>query len=128
MADRNEPYLVTVNYGYRDNTIYFHSAQEGKKIDWLRKNPRVCFMIYIDDELVKGENPCRDWSMKYKSMIGYGHAYLIDDPAEKEIGFNVLMSQYTGQKSFIFEEKNLKETAVIKIEIEEISVKQSGYG
>lgn len=125
MANRNEPYLVTVNYGYWDNTIYFHSAPKGKKIDWLRKNPRVCFMIYTDDELVEGENPCRDWSMKYKSVIGSGRATLLKHPAEKIEGLNILMAQYTKNGPFKFSEKNLRDTTVIKIEIEEISGKVS---
>jgi len=127
MADENNPYLVTVNYGYRDNTIYFHSSHEGKKIAWIIKNPHVCFMIYMNDELVTGENPCSDWTMKYKSVIGYGHAYLLDDPAEKEKGLNILMAQYTDQKPCIFDKNNLNKTAVIKIDIEKISAKISGY-
>jgi nitroimidazol reductase NimA-like FMN-containing flavoprotein (pyridoxamine 5'-phosphate oxidase superfamily) len=127
MADGNKPYLVTVSYGYRDNTVYFHSASEGKKIGWLRKNPRVCFMIYTDEALVTGENPCRDWSMKYKSVIGYGKVRFLNNPEEKAEGLNIIMAQYTKNGPFTFSEKNLEETAVIKIEIEEISAKGSGY-
>jgi len=125
MADGNESYLVTINYGYRDNVIYFHSAPEGKKVDWLRKNPHVCFMIYIDDELVTGENPCRDWTMKYKSVIGYGKVSILKDPEEKADGLNIIMAQYTKNGPFEFSEKNLEEIVVIKIEIAEISAKVS---
>ncbi len=41
MSLESEPYLVTVNHFYdRDrNCIYFHCAQEGKKVDILRKTP-----------------------------------------------------------------------------------------
>ena len=114
MADNDEPYLVTVNYRYSGNNIYFHSISEGKRIDWLIKNPKVCFMIYTDYELVDGENPCRDWSMKYKNMIGFEHVFLLGDPAEKEKGLNILMEQYTQSGPFKFSEKNLEETAVLK--------------
>ena len=128
MAYDNEPYLVTVNYGCRDNTIYFHSAPKGKKIDWLRNNPRVCFMIYTNDVMVTGDNPCSDWTMKYKSIIGYGQITILNSPEEKAEGLNILMAQYTENGPFKFVEKNLEETVVIKIEIEEISAKGSHSG
>jgi len=59
-TDGTEPYLVTVNYGYREGCIFFHSAKEGKKMDLIRKNPKVCFQVVVDDELiVKGESRTR---------------------------------------------------------------------
>jgi len=37
VADDNQPYIVPVCFGLKDNTLYFHSAPEGKKIDILKK-------------------------------------------------------------------------------------------
>ena len=86
MTNKDEPYLVTVNYGYKKNCLYFHSAPDGQKIDMIRKNPNVCFMVYTDDQIVSGENPCKDWSVKYRSVIGYGKASILKDPGEKTEG------------------------------------------
>jgi nitroimidazol reductase NimA-like FMN-containing flavoprotein (pyridoxamine 5'-phosphate oxidase superfamily) len=127
MTNKDEPYLVTVNYGYKNNSIYFHSAPDGQKIDMIRKNPKVCFMVYTDDQIVSGENPCRDWSVKYRSVIGYGKATILENPVEKLQGLNILMEHYSKKGSFDFNEKNLEETIVVKIEIEKISGKVSGY-
>jgi hypothetical protein len=127
MAKMDEPYLVTVNYGYMKNCIYFHSAPEGQKIDMIRKNPKVCFMVYTDDKIVPGENPCRDWSMKYRSVVGSGKAIILKNPEEKDEGLNILMDHYSKKGPFEFNEKNLEETIVVKIEIEKISGKVSGY-
>lgn len=127
MAYENEPYMVTVNYGYKSGCIYFHSANEGQKIEMIRNNPNVCFMIIIDDQLVPGEDPCRDWSMKYKSVIGFGQAAILKKKKEKEEGLNILMEHYTNKGPFEFNEKNLEETIVVKIEIKTISGKISGY-
>ena len=33
LSDNNMPYIIPVNYGYKNNCIYIHSASEGKKID-----------------------------------------------------------------------------------------------
>ncbi|CAN5330175.1 hypothetical protein BH09BAC6_BH09BAC6_18700 [soil metagenome] len=38
------PYIVPVNYVYDGQQIISHSAA-GKKIDMMRKNPRVCFQV-----------------------------------------------------------------------------------
>ena len=35
------PYIVPVCFGYRAKTLYFHSAQEGKKIDIIKKNKKL---------------------------------------------------------------------------------------
>ena len=55
-----ETYIVPVNYVYQDNAVYAHSG-EGKKIDMLRANPRVCFQV---DEI--------DNMFKWKSVILWG--------------------------------------------------------
>lgn len=39
-----ETYIVPINYVYRDNAIYAHSGN-GKKIEMMRANPKVCFQV-----------------------------------------------------------------------------------
>jgi len=43
-----ETYIVPINYVYRNDSIYAHSGF-GKKIEMMRKNPKVCFQV---DEIV----------------------------------------------------------------------------
>lgn len=44
-----ETYIAPINYIYRDSAIYAHSGP-GKKIDMMRKTPKVCFQVdEIDD-------------------------------------------------------------------------------
>ena len=45
MMDGDKPYQIPLNYGYKDNQFYIHSAREGKKIDLLRANNLVHFQI-----------------------------------------------------------------------------------
>ena len=49
MSRDNMPYVIPINFGYDDNTIYFHCALEGEKIDILQKNPNVCLLFNIDN-------------------------------------------------------------------------------
>ena len=48
MVEEGEAYVVPLSFGYRFIEgglleLYFHSALEGKKLDILRKNNRICF-------------------------------------------------------------------------------------
>ncbi|MDY0040262.1 MAG: pyridoxamine 5'-phosphate oxidase family protein, partial [Desulforhabdus sp.] len=72
------PYIVPVNFGYRENRLYFHSAPEGRKIDILRQNNQVCFEMETDVEVVRADSPC-NWSTKYRSVIGHGKATFVED-------------------------------------------------
>jgi uncharacterized protein len=126
LADGNEPYLLPMNFGYKDNTIYFHSATEGRKIDILKQNNKVCFQMDIEKELVTSESPC-NWGMKYQSVIGFGKAHIIDDPPEKIKALNIIMSKYSHETSFEYSDEAICNVIVIKVEIDNITGKQSGY-
>jgi len=119
------PYVVPVCFGYRAETIYFHSAREGKKIDIITKNNSVCFEFDIDHELVESEKAC-NWGMKFRSVIGFGKASFIENREEKQEALDMIMQHYT-DKTFLFPEENVNSIVVVKIDIEQISGKKSGY-
>lgn len=72
------PYIVPVNYAYDGNQIISHSTG-GKKIDIMRKNPRVCFQV---DEI----NNIFNW----KSVIALGRFEEITTMPEKEQAMSVI--------------------------------------
>lgn len=119
----NMPYIVPFSFGYEKEAIYLHTALEGKKIDILKKNPNVCVEFDLDTELVKGKQAC-DWTMKYVSVIGFGKVSFLQSLEEKTYGLNVIMKHYA-DKSFEFPKKVLDKTAIIKIEIDTFTGKQS---
>ena len=41
------PYITPVNYVYLNDTIYFHCASAGEKLDNINRDPRVCFEVDI---------------------------------------------------------------------------------
>lgn len=125
LSDDNIPYIVPLCFGYKDNTIYVHGSLKGRKIDILLKNQNVCFEFDINTEIIEGENAC-NWSMKYKSVIGFGKAIFLKEPDEKQKALNIIMNQYLN-KTFEFPEKAINGTTVIKIEIESMTGKQSGF-
>jgi nitroimidazol reductase NimA-like FMN-containing flavoprotein (pyridoxamine 5'-phosphate oxidase superfamily) len=126
LSENEIPYVIPVNFGYKDNKIYFHSAPMGKKIEILKKNNNVCFEIDIDHELVMSDNICNS-SMKYRSIIGYGKAFFIDDLNEKRDALNIIMNHYTSNDSHDYNERLLKKLAIIRIKIHTMTGKKSGY-
>jgi nitroimidazol reductase NimA-like FMN-containing flavoprotein (pyridoxamine 5'-phosphate oxidase superfamily) len=127
MVDDGKPYLVSMNYGFRDNSIYLHAALEGRKIDILRKNPDVCFQVYNGNRLTTGPDACGDWTMKYRSVTGFGKASLIENDEEKIAPLQIIMDQYTTKGPFEFTPARVAETMVIRIDIDEMTGKISGY-
>lgn len=127
LSDKGQPYVVPVNFGYRDNCLFIHCANEGRKLDIIKKNNRVCFEVDIAHEIIRGETPCT-WAFKYKSVIGFGTAHIISDAEEKRKGLDVIMQKYSGEPGeFVYPEGSLDRVTIIKVEIETMTGKQSGY-
>ena len=125
MADDGQPYVVAVCFGYRHNTLYFHSSLRGRKMDVLRRNNRVCVQFDADTEVVGNDLPCK-FSARYRSASAFGRAFVVEDPAEKLAGLNVIMQHYTG-RDWEFPEDKVTRTAVVRIDIESMTGKSAGY-
>jgi len=123
LSYNDSPYIVPLCFGYRDRVLYFHGSLKGKKIGIIKKNQNICFEFDINTEIVKAEDACY-WSMKYRSVIGFGKAQLLEDIEEKRKALNIIMSQYS-DRTFQFDDAILKKTFVIKVEIESMTGKQS---
>lgn len=125
LSENNSPYIVPVCFGYEDNCLYFHSAIEGKKIEIIKKNNNICFEFDIYDGLLKSENPC-DWDIKYSSVIGFGKASIVHDFDEKIKALNIIIEHYS-DNPYDFQKKNIDNVTIIRIDIENITGKTSGY-
>ncbi|MCK5551562.1 MAG: pyridoxamine 5'-phosphate oxidase family protein [Deltaproteobacteria bacterium] len=126
LSENNVPYIVPLNFGYKNNFLYFHSAKEGRKIDMIRKNNNICFEIDIDTKLLNAEKPCK-WSMQYYSVIGFGKAFLVEDLEEKRAALDIIMEHYAGKSSCEYPEESVNKVTIIKVQIESMTGKKSGY-
>jgi len=123
LSDQDQPYIVPLSFGYQDRTLYFHSALEGKKIDIIKINNRICFEFDLNTEIIEAEKACK-WGMKYKSVIGFGRAVLVHNIEEKKKALNIIINHYSDQ-NFQFPDKAIKKIAIIKIKIERMTGKHS---
>ncbi|CCH50093.1 pyridoxamine 5'-phosphate oxidase family protein [Pseudodesulfovibrio piezophilus] len=116
--DGKEPYVVTVNFGYADGAIYFHSAQEGRKMDCIKQNGLVSFVSVIESNVVTAEKAC-GYTTHYTSVTGFGHAQILESIEEKTAGLDIIMGQHDGPCG-AFDAAVLNRTAVIKVKLERL--------
>ncbi len=121
MCDEGQPYVVPLSFGYDGCFLYFHTAREGRKIDIIKRNNRVCFEFDILHDIITSEQAC-NWGAKYESVIGSGTAEILDTLEAKNDALEWIMRQY-GSGTWDFTEKMLNKTLVIRVQIIEISGK-----
>jgi len=102
------------------------STEKAINADIIKYNNKVCFEIDADNEIVKAEEqPCR-WSAKYRSIIGFGTASIIEDAHEKSAALNIIIEHYGGNR-YDFSEEELEKVCIIKIQIDSMTGKKAGY-
>ena len=126
MLDGDVPYVVPLSYGYeiRDNilVLYFHCAKEGRKIDILQCNNRVCFTIFSEGEPIHTENPC-NCGYYYSSIIGNGVVEFIEKPDDKKYALSKMFAHQSG-RDIEFTETQADSVCVFKIVAEDYTGKQ----
>lgn len=123
LVGQGEPYVVTLNYGYRDSILYFHCARAGKKLELLEQNSRVCFTVVEHGPVLPAEIAC-DFTMKFRSVVGYGSARIIAGYEEKSAALGIIMAQYAPGE-FEFRETMLAATTVFAVDVASMSAKSN---
>ena len=75
----NSAYGIPFSYVIIDDSVYFHCALEGSKLDFIRKNNKVSFCVVGKTEVLPSK-----FSTKYESAIALGEIYEVNDQNEKK--------------------------------------------
>jgi uncharacterized protein len=114
------PYGVPVSYCVIDGSIYFHSATEGTKINYLTTNPKVSFCVVGKTEVLPAK-----FGTRYESCIVQGIASE-SFGGEKQMALEGLIRKYSADfipEGMEYIEKLKEKTRVFKISIDSISGK-----
>ena len=126
MIDNGRPYVVPLHYGYSLDddglTLYLHSAKEGRKLDVLRKNDRVAFVLETDVSLISGGELACKYGSAYASVMGEGQATLLTDPDQKAAALQTLMRTQTG-RAFPITPAMTESVAVIRVNVDSFTAK-----
>ena len=128
MLDGERPYVVPLNFAREGDELWFHAAKAGHKLDCLRAAPAVCVEVDHFLRLRSGPRACDDWSSSYESVIGFGTAEIVEDPAEKLRGLRALMRKYSGREDWEFPDASVRGTAVVCIRLDSLTGKRSPAG
>jgi len=119
--NKNEyPYGIPVNYFFRGNTIYIHCAVDGQKLENIKNNKKVSFVVIGKTEILPDK-----FGTKYESAIVFGKAQEVYEK-EKHNALVSLLEKYSPEftsegKKYI--KKLYDKVKVIKISIEHLSGK-----
>ena len=125
MARDDQPYLVSLNYAYseQENCFYVHSAPEGRKLDFVRTNPRVWGQVIEDRGYLPGQ--C---SHAYRSVMFKAKAQFIESIEEKRTALSLMIEHADSDpeplKQKLVATSDLKQVVVIRLSVEWMGGKQ----
>lgn len=123
----NSPYVIPMNFGFDNDCIYLHSSASGKKIEILDNNNKVCLSFSTDHQLRwQSEKVACSYSMKYRSVLIFGHVEYIEKPEDKIVALNHIMKQYT-DNDFKYSDPAVRDVKVFKVIIDEMEGREYGY-
>lgn len=120
------PYVIPMNFGYQDDVIYLHSAQEGKSIESIHINPNVCITFCGESSLTyQNEEVACSYRMKGSSVICRGKVVFEEDYDNKVKALDIMMKKYT-TRAFTYSKPAVNNVKIWKVEIDSISSKVFG--
>ena len=117
---KGQPYGVPLNYVLRNDSLYFHCAMEGHKLDNLLANSRVSFCVVGRTNVLPAE-----FSTEFESVIATGKASVVQGD-ERYQALIDLLEKYSAEfldEGRAYIEKLDSRTKVIKIDIHSMTGK-----
>lgn len=126
LNDNGRAYIVPLNFGFKSDengrVFYFHSAKSGRKLELIQRNGRASFELDTGYKLKPGDTPC-SCSAMFKSVMGEGSVFIVEDKDEKSCGLNSILKTAAGKEGCKFSDEMLNSVCVFKLEVENISCK-----
>lgn len=115
------PYGVPLNHALQGDRLFVHCAREGHKLDNLAYQAKVSFCVVAQAEVQP-----EDLSTRYRSVIVFGRAAVVEDPAEKQAALELIGSRFCkGHEDKVAEAIRTAgpRTTVLRIDIERMTGK-----
>ena len=115
ITPEGEPYGVPVSVARDGDCLYFHTAQEGRKVDAFKADPRVWVVCVGDVERAE-----KAFTTGFESAMFEGECREVEDGDEKVRALRLLCEKYTPNNMSNFDAAvagSLARTGVFKIRI-----------
>lgn len=120
-----QPYVIPTGYARAGDRLYIHGAQASRMLRTLRGGVEVCLTVTLVDGLVLARSAFHH-SMNYRSVVVFGRAQLVDEPAEKWEALRALTEHIAPgrwEQSRQPSESEMKATMVLRLPLVEASAK-----
>jgi nitroimidazol reductase NimA-like FMN-containing flavoprotein (pyridoxamine 5'-phosphate oxidase superfamily) len=120
-----QPFVIPTLYGRDGDRLYLHGSAASRMLRELDGGAPACVTVTLVDGLVLARSAFHH-SMNYRSVMAFGTARTIEDPARKTQALRVISEHVMAGRWEAVRapyEKELKATAVLEFAIEEASAK-----
>lgn len=117
-----EPYCLPLSLVRVGEELYFHCAQEGKKLDLLRQNSTV-WVSFVGENIAAVD----DFTTYFRSAMVKGTAAEVTDEEEKIAALRALCEKLTPAHMPAFDSevaRSFAVTGIWKIHMEEVTAKE----
>jgi uncharacterized protein len=117
--------VIPTLYGREDENLYLHGSAASRMLAELKSGVPACVTVTLVDGLVLARSAFHH-SMNYRSVIAFGTARKIEEPAQKTRALRIISEHLVaGRWNDVRSpsDKELKATAVLEFSIEEASAK-----
>lgn len=143
----NTPYAIPLSLVRKGDSLYFHSAKGGTKVDLFAEKRTVCVTFvgetkipelfseeelnsFLEDETKGTALSSKMFTTEFESAIVLGDISLVEDLDEVVDALRLLCEKYTPSKMAFFEmayKPSLPRTNIYRINIREITAKRKKY-
>lgn len=120
-GDDGYPYTVPLSYVLAGDTLYFHCAKKGHKLDAIERNDKVSFCVIDKDDVIQ-----KAFTTHFRSAIVFGTARIVMDDDERRRALECLAAKYSpdylqdGSREI---DREWNRVAVIAVKIEHMTGK-----
>ncbi|MEO1052690.1 MAG: pyridoxamine 5'-phosphate oxidase family protein [Bacteroidota bacterium] len=119
-----QPFVIPMAYGREENKIYIHGAATSRLINNLEAGVPVCLTVTHLDGLVLARSAYHH-SMNYRSAVVFGTGRVVEEEKKEHVLYVISEQILKGRwdESRAPNQKELKGTTIIEVEIDEASSK-----
>lgn len=124
LSDETGPYCLPLSFARIGDTLYFHCAREGRKLELLRRDSRVCVTFVGQDDPVFV--PPGMYSTYFQSAMVTGTATQVTGEKEKIEALRAICQKLTPEHMDGFDramEDSLSVTDVWRVSMESVTAK-----
>ena len=114
-------YGIPISFVKEGESVYFHCAPEGYKLECLRENPKVSFCVVGKTHIIPNQ-----FTTAYECALAFGTIYMDLPEEERRNALRLLAKKYCSGFEAIGEkyiDKSFHRTNILRLDIEHISGK-----